>query len=268
MKEVCSMFSIKQLSSESKCRKLLEDLVFGEDLHCPKCKTTLFRSSKYYWCKTCRKKYYLRSLIGFPRSKLKYREILITINAWQRNVPPGGLKHTLGLAYPTISRWYSKLRKRLPQDITILNGIAEVDEAFYGRRKYNNQKIVIGAIERKSGQIRLREIPDRDQDSIEIFLDKNVHPESFLHTDAWTSYYDIMWCGYGHRLHNHSKGQFGGTAKIENVWSVSKRQVRRMYGQIKTTKLPEFLVEWEARFNFPELFKNPLTYIQSVLVPY
>ena len=262
------MFSIKQLSSESKCRKLLEELVFGKNLSCTKCKKPLHYSGRYYWCRHCRKKYFLKSLIGFPRSKLTYKEILITINAWQRNVSPGGLKNTLGLAYPTISRWYSALRQRLPRDLEALNGIIEVDEAFYGRRKHNNQRIVIGAKDRKKGHIRLREIPDREQDSIEIFLDKNVHPESFLHTDCHASYYDIMWCGYGHRLHNHSKGHFGGTAKIENVWSVTKRQVRRMYYQIKTTKLEELLIEWEARFNFPELFETPLTYLKGVLVPY
>ncbi len=36
------MFSIKQLTIESKYQKILENLVFGNKLVCPKCKTPLF----------------------------------------------------------------------------------------------------------------------------------------------------------------------------------------------------------------------------------
>jgi len=190
------------------------------------------------------------------------------ILAWQCKTSPGAIKNLVGLSYPTISRWYSKFRKYLPKDNSILNGIVEVDEAFFGRQKYNNQKIIIGAIERNSNKIKLEEIPDREQDSLEYFLTKHVHPESMLHTDAHASYYDISWNGYGHTLHNHSKGHFKGTNRIENVWSVAKRQIRKMYGQIRTKNIDELLIEWEARRNFPDLFKNPITYLQTVLVPH
>jgi len=56
--------------------------------------------------------------------------------------------------------------------------------------------------------------------------------------------------------------------RIESVWSALKRQIRRSYGQIRTNKLDEMVIEWEARYNCPELFKNPLTYLKGVLVPY
>jgi hypothetical protein len=81
-------------------------------------------------------------------------------------------------------------------------------------------------------------------------------------------YYDIGWNGYGHQLHNHSLGHFKDTNQIEGVWSVAKRQLRRMYGQIRTERLPEFLQEWEARRNFPKLFNNPEAYLAMCLVPH
>jgi len=89
-----------------------------------------------------------------------------------------------------------------------------------------------------------------------------------LHTDCHPGYYGISWNGFGHEFHNHSLGHFKNTNQIENVWSVTKRQIRRMYGQIRTNKLPEFTHEWEARWNFKELFTSPFNYLEICLVPH
>jgi transposase-like protein len=262
------MFSIKHLGNERKCEDLIAQTVFGNKISCPVCRSRLLRREKYYWCGSCRKKIRLRSFIRFPRSKLKYKDILILILAWQKNIHPGAIKHLRGISYTTINRWYSRFRTLLPRDSILLNGEIEVDEAFFGRQKYHNQKIVIGGVERITRRLKLQEIPDREQDSLELFLTRNVSTESKLHTDCLAGYYDLFWNGYGHEMHNHSLGHFRGTNNIENVWSVTKRRIRRMYGQIKTNKIEEFIVEWEARHNFPELFQNPLTYLKGVLVPY
>jgi transposase-like protein len=262
------MFSVSKLTSERKSERFIAEVVFGKRILCFKCKSKLLRHKKYYWCPLCRKKWRLRTLIGFPRSKLSYKKILVLIIAWQKKVSPGSVKHLKGISYTAISRWNTRFRKSLPRYQDLLKGIVEIDEAFFGRQKFNNQKIVIGAIERGEKHLKLSEIPDREQDSIEYFLCKNIDTESYLHSDCMASYYDLYWNGFGHELHNHSIGHFRGTNRIENVWSVSKRHIKRSYGQLRTNKLDEMMLEWEARYNFPELFKNPLTYIKGVLVPY
>ncbi len=259
------MSSIPILSSERHCRELVEKIVFGQEVRCGRCVRPFGRGKGYYWCRVCRRKVRLKAGTWLRGSKLPYRTILTLLYAWQRNVPPGALKALVGLSYPTIARWYSRFRVHLPRDKGLLNGVVEVDEAFFGRQKYANQKILVGAIERRSGKIKLKEIPDREQDSLEFFLWKTVSPESKLHTDAWSGYWDLQWNGYGHELHNHSKGHFSGTNRIENVWSVAKRQLRRMYGQIRTSKLQEFAREWEGRRNFPELFQSPQDYLTATL---
>ena len=261
------MTSITLLSSERDCRTLIEKMVLGQKVKCPECTNPLARGAGYYWCKTCRRKLRLKATTWFRGSKLAYREIVLLLYAWQKNIHPGALKHLTGLSYRTISRWYSRFRQILPETEEPLLGIVEVDEAFFGRQKYHNQKILMGAIERTSGKVKLAEIPDREQDSLECFLWEKVSPESKLHTDCHTSYYDLQWYGYGHELHNHAKGHFKDTNRIENVWSVAKRQLRRMYGQIKTSKLSEFAREWEARRNFPDLFHSPAAFLSATLVP-
>lgn len=259
------MNSIRIFSNERECRLLVEKVVFGERLACAKCESPLARGPGYYWCKVCRRKMRLKANTWFRGSKLPYRKIVLLLRAWQGNVHPGALKALTGLSYPTIERWYSRFRQHVPRDGGVLNGVVEVDEAFFGRQKYKNQKILMGAVERKSGKLRLGEIPDRDQGTLEYFLWHKVSPESKLHTDAWTGYWDLMWYGYGHELHNHSRGHFKDTNRIENVWSVAKRQIRRMYGQIRTSKLCEFAQEWEGRRNFPDLFKSPQAFLAVTL---
>lgn len=262
------MFSISKLTTEKKSERVIAEVVFGQRILCPRCETHLLRRETYYWCAPCRQKWRLRTLIGFPRSKLSYKKILVLIIAWQKKTGPGPIKHLRGISYTTISRWNSRFRKLLPRYHELLNGTIEVDEAYFGKQKFNNQKILMGAVDRTTNRLKLSEIPDREQDSLEYFLYQNVHTESMLHTDCWTGYYDLYWNGYGHELHNHSEGRFAGTNRIESVWSATKRQIRRAYGQIRTNKLDEMMIEWEARYNYPELFKNPLTYLKGVLVPY
>ena len=262
------MFSIKDLSGERKCCRIVEEMILGKEILCPICNNKLFCSKQYLWCRYCRKKIRPKSLTWLKNSKLSWKTILELIWCWQKKTPPGSIKNTLGVSYTTSARWYSKFRTHLPRDKKLLLGIIETDEAFYGRRKHDNQKIVIGSIERKKRKIKLAIIPDREQDSLEIFLTNNIHRNSFLHTDCHSGYYDIGWNGFGHDFHNHSLGNFKNTNQIENVWSVTKRQIRKMYGQISTDKLPEFIREWEARWNFKELFTNPFKYLEICLVPY
>jgi transposase-like protein len=253
------------IPSNYQCRLLVECIVFGKDCLCPQCRNSLKRGKNYSWCKICRKKWYPKSLTWLRGSKVSYQQLFLLIRGWQSNTPPGGVKNLVGLSYPTIARWYSRFREHLPRDKNLLDGIVEVDESYFGRKKYGNQEIVIGAVVRELKRLKLKWIPNACQDELEDFVWEAVAPTSKLHTDCNPGYYDLHSWGYGHYLWNHSDGHFTGTNNIENVWSVIKRQIRRLYGQIRTNKLPEFIVEWEARVNFPHLFEDPKTYLQETL---
>ncbi len=61
-----------------------------------------------------------------------------------------------------------------------LPGIVEVDEAFFGRRKYGYQATVAGAIERGTRKLRLQIIPAREQDIPELFLTAIIARSSLM----------------------------------------------------------------------------------------
>ena len=51
--------------------------------------------------------------------------------------------------------------------------------------------------------------------------------------------------GYAHESWNHSKGRFAGTNQGENIWSVTKRHARKLFGgRILTRQLDSLCREW------------------------
>jgi hypothetical protein len=191
------MLTIREIETEEKCRELVEKLILGEDRRCPHCQGELQPAAKYLWCRICRKKIYPKSLTWLKGSKLSYRDTFLLLIGWLTNAPPGPVKNLTGISYTTSARWYTKFREQVPQDRTQLNGVLEVDESFWGKRRYANQEIVIGLIDRLKRHLRLEIIPDREQHSLETFLVKHAHPESMVHSDCNPGYYDIGWYGYG-----------------------------------------------------------------------
>ena len=94
---------------------------------------------------------------------------------------------------------------------------------------------------------------------------------SFIATDGLDSYnelgclgYDWVSCnhnvgiGYDWVSCNHNVGIFGPTNRIECLWSVIKRHMRRVHRVLSFTheELSLILREWEMRHNRPDLFYN------------
>ncbi len=217
----------------------------------------------YAWCKVCRKKHSAKAGSWLAQSKLSYRSLWLLVWCWQQQKSAGTTVDITGLSYPTVRRWTRLFRLHLPSSALKLSGIVEIDESFFGKQKYGQQTIVIGAIERDTRRIRLQIIPDRAQVSLELFISRTVERSSHLLTDAHAGYNDLEFCGYSHERCNHSKGHFGPTNMIENLWEVLKRSLRRLYGKLTLPDLPNILKEWEQRQNQPELFYNVTNYLRA-----
>jgi hypothetical protein len=130
---------------------------------------------------------------------------------------PGATKLVTGLSYTTIHRWYWRFRGLVPKDDArgVLSGIVEVDEAWFGKRKFGGQTIVMGAIERDTKRLKLQVIPNTEQDTLEAFLETNVTYDSLVVTDCAAGYNGLSFLGYGHEAWNHTRGSFAGTNHIE-----------------------------------------------------
>jgi transposase-like protein len=256
------------LPSEARCKQYIQKLITGST-KCRQCGGTLRfkRTVPYGWCRVCRIKVRPKAATWFRGSKLTYRQIFVLLHCWQQRHNPGAAMLATGLSYTTIHRWYWRFRALVPPDNqqAMLSGIVEVDEAWFGRRKFGGQTIVMGAIERDTKRLKLAVIPNTEQDSLEGFLERNVVRSSLVVTDCAAGYNGIEWLGYGHESWNHSIGHFAGSNHIEGTWSAMKRHLRKLYGCIPTTNIQLFLNEWMARHNNLRLFASPQDYLRLTL---
>jgi hypothetical protein len=257
------MDSLASLPSERQCHKQLYKIVRGK-FACPYCDGKILLRDRYVWCGKCRKKYSVRSETWFRGSKLSFQKIWLLIWCWQKKKSIGATKDISGVTYPTIRKWFRQLRRTLPKIYgQKLSGFVEVDESFFGKRKYGRQTIVIGAIERGSRKLRLKIIKDRGRRTLERFTVAHVALGSDVRTDYHEGYNELFLYGYRHERCNHSIGHFGSTNTIENMWGVIKRHLRSLYCNLSITDLKYILIEWENRQNNPALFYNVVSYLRA-----
>ncbi len=190
------------------------------------------------------------------------------MTCWSGKQSPGDIITSTGLSYWTIQRWLERLRSRLPVDKSQLVGLLEIDQSYLGRQKYGNQHIVMGIVDRETNLVRLAEILDCEQDSIEGFLDQYATLGSLIFADAHASHLGLMEVGYGLEICNHSIGHFGPTNRIEGIWSCLDRFTRRTRDRFMHQFLPGLLREFQARKNHPELFSSPFILLKSMSVPF
>ena len=262
------MSSLAEVPSEAWCKRFVYKHLYGSNC-CHTCSGTLQfkRTTNYGWCRQCRTKVRPKATTWFRGSKLSYRQMFILLHCWQQRQSPGSTRLATGLSYTTIARWYWRFRALVPEDKMeeMLSGIVEVDEAWFGKKRFGRQTIVVGAIERDTKRLKLQVIPDTEQDSLEDFLEQNVKRESLVVTDCAGGYNDLEFLGFTHEAWNHSKGHFAGTNHIEATWSAIKRYLRKLYGCVPTKKLQLILNEWMARHNSLRLFASPQDYLRLTL---
>lgn len=258
------MSSLASIPGEARCKQLVHQLLTNKTT-CVFCDGKLSWKREYGWCKACRKKVRPKAATWFRGSKLTYRQLFLLLWCFQNRQSPNTARLVTGLSYTAIRRWYWRFRANLPAAMPELSGIVEVDESFFGKQKYGRQTMVVGAIERDTRRLRLQAIPDRAQDTLEIFLVSTVARSSLLLTDAHAGYHDLEFYGYAHERCNHSNGHFGPTNQIENMWGVMKRYLKKLYGCVPTKQLHLILNEWMARQNQPSWFASPTNYLKATL---
>ncbi|MGH7926525.1 MAG: transposase, partial [Candidatus Binatia bacterium] len=156
------------------------------------------RGRDYGWCRQCRVKIRPKARMWFRGSKLTYRQMFVLLYCWQQRQSPGAARVATGLSYTTVRRWYGRFRWLVPLEKTkqLLSGIVEVDEAWFGKRKFGGQTIVMGAIERDTGRLKLASVPDTERDSLEGFVEDCVAKGTLVVTDAKTGYNSLESLGY------------------------------------------------------------------------
>lgn len=268
--------------SEDKCRTLLEELRWPDEVRCPRCngiKISRIADRQQFDCDTCRYQFSVTSGTIFHDTHLPlnkwFAAIYLTVES-KKGISANQVKRTIGVSYKTA--WYlcHRIRAAMTEhEAPQLNGTVEVDETFIGgklkgqgkgRGAYlKNKAIVIGVIQR-GGKVRLQVIDRTDRKTLHRFIKEHTAQDTeVIVTDDWRAYRGIGDHDTKHEVVNHSAKEYVRgdihTNGIENVWSLLKRSVTGTYHKLSVKHLDAYLDELEWRFNNrenPYLFRDTL----------
>lgn len=139
------------------------------------------------------------------------------------------------------------------------NGIiVEIDEAKFGRRKYNRGRLItgqwlFGGIERRTKKMFVVPVPSRKADVLLPLIRQHIAPESIIYSDCWKAYQNIDKEMYQHYTVNHSNNFVDPhtgchTQNIERLWRDIRGVVPR-YGR-KENHFNHYLAEFIFKKTF------------------
>lgn len=257
------MYQLNQIPSEAKIQKYLRRIIFGKNIFCPECrsKKVVKRQDRYY-CPRCRKRFSLLSHTWLKSTKLSYQKFWMVLWSWTTEIPVRQAMALTGLSEDAVRRWYGVFRAYLPKETPILERIVQLDEAYFKK-----QALMI-AKQKGTRRLAYEVIPRASVDRTDAvyFLYRKVKPKSRLWTDGALIYKSIeKWWPVKHSRDIHKNWEFGKTSEIEGVIGNYRTFVRRMYHHHWSENLPEYVREFAFRFSSPELFENPIYYLEKTL---
>ena len=202
---------------EDRCRELLERLRWPSGVQCPRCESDHLSpiQTRHKWdCMSCGYQFSVRAGTVLQDSKLPlWKWFLATYLMTESKKGISSLQLARMVGVSTKTGWFLTHRIRWAMGILYeeqLSGIVEADETFVGgkrRRPGRNEygrpwkgghdparpkAVVLGAVDRATGQIRLRMAPNRGRKAIKAFLDDAVSDEAVaIYTDDWAPYRDL-----------------------------------------------------------------------------
>jgi transposase-like protein len=250
----------------------------GEHAHCPRCDCErLFKryataQGRQSWtCTGCGHHVHPTAGTIFAKSSTSLRlwfHAMYLMTSTRCGISAKQLERELGVHYKTAWRMFNKIRNELMNDEgeMALSGNVEVDETAWGgkpRRKMKarskelgewreNKTTVLGMVER-GGRVRLRVIASRRGEPLSGAVRANVNPNAILFTDNWRPYKPLSREYAGHRVINHSAGQYVEgdiyTNTIEGFFGNLKTGMRGAYKKVSNKWLQSYLDEYAWRHN-------------------
>lgn len=258
------MYNLKQVPSKAQINKFIRRIVFGKNVFCPECRSrSVLKYGDRYRCKKCRCKFSLISHTWLKGMKISYQKFWLILWSWTTQVP---VKQASALCHTSrkgVYHWFEMFRSYLPENEAILQRIVQLDEAFFKKRT------LMMAKEKGTRNLAYEILYTTkvQRHHAAYFLQNHIKPGSKLHTDGAGIYQGInRWWPVKHQREIHNKWEFELTSEIEGLFGNFRTFVRRMYHHVTPDKLPDLVREFCFRFSSPEIFNNPLYFLEKTLI--
>ncbi|MDE2929255.1 MAG: IS1595 family transposase [Acidobacteriota bacterium] len=241
---------------------------------CPHCdsknvQTGAKHPSQPYRCRTCRKRFSVKTGTMMAESKLGYR---VWVMAWHLilNHPKGvsslQLAKDLGISRKTAWFLGHRIRETFSESPEAMTGTVEVDETYIGGLEKNKhwrkkQKKgrgtvgkfpVLGVRERETGRFAAKVSLNTTKTALEGFIGRRVARRSLVYTDDHGSYSGLVE-RYDHGIIRHSRKEYVRgdchTNGIESLWATFKRAYKGTYHWMSLKHLQRYVDECTGRLN-------------------
>lgn len=267
--------AINYFSDLDVCVEYVAKLRWTNGVICPTCGSAdvrYIKTRRIWECKTQHPKRQFSIKVGtiFEDSAIGLNKWLAAI--WMiANAKNGVSSYEIarGLGVTQKTAWFMMHRIRLAMGIddSKFSGSVEADETFIGGKSANMHKskrekiikgrgtigkvAVMGLLERHTGKVQTKIIPDTSRKTIPPAVRESVEAGSNLITDALSPYNDLD-KEYIHEVIDHAEAYVRGnvhTNGIENFWSLLKRTIKGTYICVESCHLARYLAEQTFRFN-------------------
>lgn len=274
MRYTISQFKTDYPDSDT-CLNYIFNYRYGDLLFCPKCAAeTKFYKVKKRSCYACKHCGYQIS----PLAQTIFHKSSTSLWCWfyaiylfsvaKNGISAKELERHLGVTYKTAWRMSKQIRLLMAQDSSMLNGIVEVDETFYGKdikggRWPNGKKAVVGIVERK-GSAKAIVAPADATTALSLIKD-SIEPGSKIYTDE-SRIYSRVKRDFIHQFITHNKREFARgpvhTNTIEGFWSQLKRSIYGTYHSVS----PKYLQSYVNQFVFLYNYRDDLVFERILIL--